>query len=110
MPKQLKQLDREAYCSAPPLSTSAVQPPRLTRKAEASRPRAPIHAPVDCKAEISSLESVEFVADEDYYLKPRVKVELDPRMRTGIAALPSGLPRQKHLPGQASPQQQPQDH
>ena len=51
------------------------------------RPRAPIYAPIDCKAEISSLESVEFVADEDYDLKPDVKVKLDPRMRPGIAAL-----------------------
>ena len=79
MPKHLKQLDREAYCSAPPLSTSTLHPPRLTREAEAARPRAQIHAPLDCKAEVSSLESVKFVADEDFDLKPEIKVELDPR-------------------------------
>ena len=87
MPKHLKQLDREAYCSAPPLSTSTLRPPRLTREAVAVQPRAPVHAPLECKVEILSLESVEFVADEDFDVKPAVKVELDPRMRVGIAAL-----------------------
>ena len=103
MPKLLKQLDREAYCSAPPLSTLALRPPRLTREAERTRPRAPIHAPADCKAEISSLESVEFVADEDYDLKPEVKVELDPRMRAGIAALAIRPPPSEASSGSGKP-------
>ena len=85
MPKRLKQLDREAYCSAPPLPTSSLRPLRITRKAEARRPCAPI---IECKAEVSSIESLKFTADEDFDMKPAVKVELDPRqLRAGIAAL-----------------------
>ena len=108
MPKHLKQLDREAYCSAPPLPTSALRPPRLTREAEAVRPRAPIHAPLDCKAEVSSLEYVKFVADEDFDVKPAVKVELGPRMRAGIAALairphPSSASSESGEPAAAAP-------
>ena len=86
MPKNLKQLDRDAYCSAPPLSTSSLRPPRLSREAEARRPRAPI---IEVKREItSSIESAEFIQDEDFDVKPPVKVELDPRqLRAGIVAL-----------------------
>ena len=87
MPKNFRQLDRDAYCSAPPLSTSSLSPPRLTRKAEVRRPRAPI---ITVNQEVtSSIESVEFVVDEDFDvdLKP-IKIELDPRqLRAGIAAL-----------------------
>ena len=86
MPKNLQQLDRDAYCSAPPLSTSSLRPPRLMRETEARRPRAPIFK---VKREVtSSIESAEFVQDEDYNVKPPVKVELDPhQLRAGIAAL-----------------------
>ena len=87
MPKHLKQLSREAYCSAPPMPSS-LRPPRLTRETEASRPRTPIDTRFECKAEISSIEPVEFVADDDYDVKLVVKIELDPRqLRAGIAAL-----------------------
>ena len=85
MPKDLKQLDRDAYCSAPPLSMSTLRPPCLSREAEVKRPRGPIFG---VKREVgSSIESVEFVVDEEFDVKPP-KVELDPRqLRAGIAAL-----------------------
>ena len=48
----------------------------------------------ECKAEVSSIESVDFVADnfEDYKVKPDLKIPLDPRqsgnqLRVRIAAL-----------------------
>ena len=85
MPKDLRQLPRDAYCSAPPLQSS-LHPPRLSREVEAKRPRAPI---VECKREItSSIESAEFVIDDEFEVKPAVKVEQDPRqLRAGLAAL-----------------------
>ena len=66
MQKHLKQLSREAYCSAPPVPSSSLRPLRLTREIEASRPRAPID--IECKVEISSIESVEFVAEGEWVL------------------------------------------
>ena len=69
-------------------TTPTFDKPRLTRETEASRPRAPIDTRFECKAEISSIEPVEFVADDDYDVKLVVKIELDPRqLRAGIAAL-----------------------
>ena len=109
MPKHLKQLRREAYCSAPPVPSSSLHLPRLTCKTEASRPRAPIVTRFECKAEISSIESVEFVADDDYDVKPVVKIELDPRqLRAGIAALairppPSSASSETSEPAAAAP-------
>ena len=86
MPKNLRQLPRDAYCSAPPL-TSTLRPPRLSREAEVRRPRAPL---VMVKRDVtSSIESVEFVIDDDFGVdvKP-VKGQLDPRqLHAGIAAL-----------------------
>ena len=76
MPKDLKQLSKDAYCSAPPLQTS-VRRPRLSRDVEARRPRAPI---IEVKREVmSSIESVEFVADDND--KPDVKygIPFNPR-------------------------------
>ena len=74
MPENLRQLDRDAYCSALPLSTSSLRPPRLTRKSEVRRPRAPIF---EVKREVtSSIESAEFIQDDDYDIKPPVKVPL----------------------------------
>ena len=61
MPKLIiKQLNREAYCSAPPVMIY-LRPPCLTRNAEARRPRAPLQTPElkDVKAEISLIESIE---------------------------------------------------
>ena len=88
MPKFLKQLERDVFCSAPPLSTSSLRPPRISREAEARRPCAPLF---EVKREIeSSIESAEYVVDEDFDVdvKHPVKVEIDPRqLRTGIAAL-----------------------
>ena len=91
MPKVFKQLARDAYCSAPPLTTTPLCPPRLTRKIEARRPRTPL---VKTKREVSSsIESAEFVVDEDFDVKPDIKVELDPRqVRRGLAALTIWLP------------------
>ena len=92
MPRYLKQLSREAYCSVPPLPLSTIRPPRLTRESEAGRPRAPLDAPFgELKAEISLIESVEFVADK-FDFKPEVKIPVDPRqfdglLRVGLAAL-----------------------
>ena len=76
---------------------------RLTREAEATRPHAPIHAPIDCKAEISSLESIKFVVDKDFDLKPEVKVDLDPRMQVGIATLAIRPPPSKASFGSGEP-------
>ena len=86
MPNRLKQLDREFYCSAPPLSTSSLRLPRLSREVEARCPRAPI---VEMKREVtSSIESAEFVQDKDFDVKPALKIEVDPRqLRVGLAAL-----------------------
>ena len=85
-----KQLERDAYCSAPPLKMSSIRPPRLTHEQEAHRPRAPL---VTIKREVneSSIESVEFVDNnlEDFIdVKPPVKVEINPRqLRAGVAGL-----------------------
>ena len=84
-----KQLTRDAYCSAPPLSTTTLQPPRLSRDVEARRPRAPLTV-VKREIESSETESVEFVVDKKFEIdvKPRVGVELDPRqLRAEVTAL-----------------------
>ena len=76
-----RQLARDAYCSAPPISTSSLCPPRLSRKIEARRPRAPLVA-IKREVQESSIESVEFFVDEDLEdlnIKPPIKVEIDPR-------------------------------
>ena len=82
MPYNLKQLSREAYCSAPPLPSTAICPPRLTREKEANRPRVPIYAAFDkVKAEVSLIKSVEFVADgfDEFDVKPDIEAPFDPR-------------------------------
>ena len=58
-----KQLHRDAYCSAPSLSTTTLQLPRISRAQEARRPREPL---IVVKREVaeSSIESVEFVVDD----------------------------------------------
>ena len=87
MPRYLKQLERDAYCSAPPLSTSSLRPPRISREAEARRPRAPLF---EVKREIESLiDSAEYIVEELVIdVKHPIKVEVDPRqLRAGIAAL-----------------------
>ena len=84
MPKQLM---RDAYCSAPPLSSVSFLPPRLSREQEAGRPRTPL---VLVKREVkeSSIESVEFFVDDEEDKKPPIKVEIDPRqLRAGVASL-----------------------
>ena len=95
MPANLKQLSREAYCSAPPLLSTSLRPPQLTRETE-GRPRAPLRAPIgkqEVKAEISSIESVEFVKDEPVDVQPDVRnIPWDPRqvsdpLQVGLAAL-----------------------
>ena len=70
MPVHLSKFSREAYCSAPPLPSSSIRPPRLTRESEPRRPRAPLWTP-EVKAEISSIESVDFKANE-FDVKPDV--------------------------------------
>ena len=82
-----KQLTRDAYCSAPPLSSISLRPPRLSRDQEAQRPRAPL---VNIKREVceSSIESVEFVVNNDPEDVKPIKIEFDPRqIRAGVAAL-----------------------
>ena len=84
-----KQLQRDTYCSAPPLSTSiSLQPPRISCEQETRRPRAPL---IEVKREIgeSSIKSVKFFVDDDYEdVKPPIKVEVDPRqLRAGVASL-----------------------
>ena len=86
-----KQLTRDAYCLAPPLKTTTIRPPRLSRDAEVRRPRAPLR-PVKREVDSSEIDSVEFVidnADEDVKLAARpVKIEQDPRqVRLGLAAI-----------------------
>ena len=83
-----KQLERDAYCSAPPLFTMTLRPPRISREAEARRPRAPLII-VKREIESSDIESVEFVVnDNEEDVKPPVKIEVDPRqLRAGIATL-----------------------
>ena len=70
-----KQLQPDAYCSAPPLSTTTLRPPRISRDIEVRRPRAPL---VIVKREIDSseVESVEFVVDDEFTIdvKPQPKV------------------------------------
>ena len=53
---------------------------------EVRRPRAPI---LETKLEVlSSIESAEFIVDEDFNVKPDIKIEVDPRqLRAGIGAL-----------------------
>ena len=93
MPIQLKQLSREAYCSAPPIPSSSLCPPRLTREREQCRPHAPLRKPQAeffVKGEVSS-ESVEDVeCKSDVKFEPRIP--FDPRQRSdqlqaGLAAL-----------------------
>ena len=83
MPVYLKQLSREAYCSALPLPSSNIRPPRLTRDIEARGPHAPLDASfLEVKAEVSSIESVEFGVEafnEIEDVKPEVGIRLDPR-------------------------------
>ena len=90
MPKlqaSIKQLDRDAYCSAPLIRITV--PPRLTRNAEARRPRAPLQTP-EIKAEISSIKLIEDAEN----LKPRIpfdsrqqsdlRQQSDPRQQTDL--------------------------
>ena len=87
-----KQLEWAAYCSAPPLKNSTLRPLRISRDAEALRPRAPLR-PI--KREVNKsleVESVEFVVDEDdKKFEPAarlVKIEEAPRqLRVGLAAI-----------------------
>ena len=84
MPVHLKQLCREAYCSAPPIPTSSLHPPRLTRETELCRSRAPLQTELFVKREVSSIESVEFQVEE---FKPDVKLfgnPFDPRQRDNL--------------------------
>ena len=86
MPKQLTQ---DAYCSAPPLSTTTLRPPLLSCDVKARRPRAPLTV-MKREIESSETESVEFVVDEKFEIDvmPQVGVELDPRqLRAEVAAL-----------------------
>ena len=48
-----KKLERDAYCLAPPLYTTSLRPPRISREAEARHPCAPL---IIVKQEIESSE------------------------------------------------------
>ena len=74
MPNVLKKLvGRDAYCSAPLLLTTSLRPPRLSREMEARCPRAPL---ANTKREVTAsfIESAEFVLDEEFDIKPDIKV------------------------------------
>ena len=95
----LKQLSREAYCSAPPLQSSDIRPPRLSRDCEARRHRAPFDAPfLEIKAEVSSIESVEVDVgsfDELEDVKPEAQIRLNPLVLyfvLGLLISSKGLP------------------
>ena len=83
-----KQLERDAYCSAPPLSTSTLCPPRISRDAEARRPRAPLR-PVKRETDSLEVKSAEFIVDDsEEDVKPPIKIEFDPsQLRVGVAAI-----------------------
>ena len=85
MPKLLiKQLDREAYGSAPPIQIS-LRPPRLTRNSEARRPRAPLQTPeFKVRAEISSIELIKDVSDckPDITFDCKPDIPFDPRQQS----------------------------
>ena len=92
MPLSSKLVLRNAYCSAPPL-TSSLLPPRLSRAEEARRPSAPLR-PVKQEVHESEADSVEFVVDEED--EQPVKVEPDPRqLIVGIAAIAIRQPASK---------------
>ena len=83
MPKYLRQL-RDAYCLAPPLPTSTLRPPRLSRNVEVKHPTTPI---VEVKREVGSSNNAEFIIDEEFDVKPPT-IEYDPRqLQRSIAAL-----------------------
>ena len=74
-----KQLERDAYCPAPPLSTTTLRPPQISPEVEARRPPAPLIL-VKREIESSEVESVEFIVDDsEEDIKPQVKIEVDPR-------------------------------
>ena len=92
---------RDAYCSAPPLTSAPLilLPPRLPSRAEearrprttlAHRPRAPLLAIVKREVRESEMDSAEFIVDErdavDVKVEP--KIEPDPRhLSAQVAAL-----------------------
>ena len=88
MPMSSKLALCDAYCSAPPL-TSSFRPPRLSRAEEARRPRAPLRV-VKREVRESEPDSVEFAVDvnDEVDVKPdiRVKIERDPRHLTARVA------------------------
>ena len=84
MLKLLKQLDREAYSSAPPMAPIRIslRPLRLTRNSEACRPRTPLQAPeFKVKAEISSIKLFKDVSDckPDIPFDCKPDIPFDPR-------------------------------
>ena len=106
MPANLKQLSREAYCSAPPLPSTSLRPPQLTRETEAGRSCAPQRVPVgeEIKAKVSSIESVKFFKDEFEDVKPDVRpaIPWDPRqvgepLQANLAALAIRAPSSSSL-------------
>ena len=84
-----KQLQRDAYCLAPSLSTTTLWPPQISRDIEVRRSRAPLVV-VKREIESSEVESVEFVVDDDFVIdvKPQLKVELDPRQLAALSIWP----------------------
>ena len=64
MPMSSKLALRDAYCSAPPL-TSFFRPTRLSRAEEARRPRAPLQQPSKQEVRESEADSIELVIDEE---------------------------------------------
>ena len=88
MPKQLQL--RDAYCSAPPLRTSTLRPPRLSRDEESRRPRAPLRPVKREVRESSEVDSVKyFIDDSDAEVKPAVRPVKEEAggIRVGLAAI-----------------------
>ena len=90
MPLTSKLVLRDAYCCAPPI-TSSLRLPRISRAEEALRPRTPLR-PVKQEVRESEADSVEFVVNEEIERPIKrerpVKIESDPRQITfGIAAI-----------------------
>ena len=82
MPRQVRW---DAYYSAPPLSTTTLRPPRISRDVEVRRPRGPLVL-VKREIDLSEVELLEFVVDDKFKIDVKPQVVLDPR-QLQLAAL-----------------------
>ena len=85
MPKQLW----DAYCSAPPIKTTSLRPPRHSCDEEARLPRAPLR-PIKREVRESEVDSVKFIVNERDLVdvKPAAKpFKVEPELRVGLVAI-----------------------